>query len=73
MIRARVRKTGHKIDKLSQEGLFGKMTLKLRQNDKIRQLYKDQGQGVPGKGKSKCEDTELGMNLARLEGQKIDT
>lgn len=56
-MRARVRQAGHKVDKLSQEGLFGKMMLKLRQNGKVRQFYKDQGQGVPGKGKSNSENT----------------
>lgn len=55
-MRARVRQAGHKVDKLSQEVLFGKMMLKLRQNGKVRQLYKDQVQGVPEKGKSNFEN-----------------
>lgn len=49
------------------------MTLKLKRNDKVRQLCKDQGQGVPGRGKNKCENADLGMNLVRLEGHKVDT
>lgn len=43
--------------------------LKLRKNDKVRQLYKDQRQGCPGKGKSNCEDT-FGNELGEVRGTK---
>ena len=40
---------------------------------KMRQLCKDQRQGVPGKEKNKYKSIDLGMNLVRLEEQKIDS